>query len=309
MLDETTSSHDLHIVPEQQDRELPPLSEINMAQIESAARAAGAIVVDYYNRRHEERPEFKSDRQVVTDADKQSQQLLKEALLSIHNCSFLGEEADEDPRVTQEALLEGDQWVVDPIDGTENMHSFPPMLGVSIGLMRDGEPVMGVIFDPIHGVMYSAKKDDDGVTITEQDGAKRIAKVSDNDVPEKAIVGLDFSSNMESRVQSMEHMAKIMERARAVKVVGAPVLSLAGVASGELDLFARPTTKLPDVIAGTALVRAAGGKVVDYDGTDWKVGAKGIVAGSPKMVDAYAPAFKPTPRDKLVQMAAERNKP
>jgi myo-inositol-1(or 4)-monophosphatase len=76
-----------------------------------------------------------------------------------------------------------------------------------------------------------------------------------------------------------------------VKVFGAPALSLAEVAAGRLDLFFRPSTKLTDLIAGICMVRASGGKVIDYDGTDWTIHSKGVIAGSSEMIDAYLPCF------------------
>lgn len=300
---------DVQAQPEQSRRELPPLSEIDIARVEDVARNAGKIVKEYYKSRRKKKeagegPDFKTARQVVTEADHASQQLIKNEVLAVYDCSFLGEEADpDDARVTSEALMEGDQWVVDPVDGTENLHGFPPMLGVSIGLMRDGKPVMGVIYDPIHNIMYSAKEGDDGIKITDEDGEVYYAKVSDTQDPEQAIVGIDFSSNQESRAVSLTHQEELLKKARAIKTVGAPVLSLAAVAAGDLEVFSRPTTKLPDVIAGITLVKAAGGKVVDYDGNDWQVGAKGIIAGSPQMVDAFAPAFKPKQPTSLAELA------
>src|SRR5688500_974229 len=87
-------------------------------EIEKIARNAGDIIKAHYTQgvAHE----FKSTRQVVTAADKESEQLLKEQLLKIHPCSFYGEEEGGD------MAERGDQWVVDPLDGTENMNGYPP---------------------------------------------------------------------------------------------------------------------------------------------------------------------------------------
>ena len=64
-------------------------------------------------------------------ADKESEQLLKEGLLKIYACGFYGEEEGGD------ISRNGDHWVVDPLDGTENMNGYPPLLAVSIGLLRE----------------------------------------------------------------------------------------------------------------------------------------------------------------------------
>ena len=74
----------------------------------------------------------------MSDADREPRQLLKEQLLKIHPCGFYVEEEGGD------IAEQGDQWVVDPFDGTENMNGYPPLLAVSIGLLRNEKPVLGV---------------------------------------------------------------------------------------------------------------------------------------------------------------------
>jgi myo-inositol-1(or 4)-monophosphatase len=247
-------------------------------EIEKIAKSAGDIVMAHYTRGAA--VEFKSARQVVTGADSESEQLLKERLLKIHSCPFYGEEGGGN------IAEQGDQWVVDPLDGTENMRGYPPLLAVSVGLLRNGIPVLGVIYDPIHAVLYSAREGRQ----TRVNGD--VTQISSQTDPEKAIVALDFSSKMDTRLQTLEQLSRVLKQARAVKVFGAPALSLAAVAAGRLDLFFRPSTKPADMVAGVCLVRESGGKAVDYDGTGWTVSSRGIIAGSSRMVDAYLPCFR-----------------
>lgn len=255
-----------------------PEEDFLIEEVEEIAKRAGEIVKAHYAQgvMHE----FKSGRQVVTDADKESEQFLKERLLKIHPCRFYGEEEGG------EVAEQGDQWVVDPLDGTENMNGYPPLLAVSVGLLRNGKPVLGVIYDPMHAVLYSAQK---GRQATVNGEATQVSSQAD---PAKAIVGLDFSSEMETRRQTLGQLSRVLEQARAVKVFGAPVLSLAAVAAGRLDLFFRPSTKMTDMVAGVCMVRASGGKVVDYEGKDWTIHSKGVIAGASGMVEVYLPCFK-----------------
>ena len=249
-------------------------------EIEKIAKYAGSIIKAHYIQgvAHE----FKSRRQVVTAADRESEQFLKEALLKLHPCHFYGEESGG------VIIEQGDQWVVDPLDGTENMIGYPPLLAISIGLLRNGNPVLGVIYDPIHEILYSAQ----------QEGLLKIngevMRVKSQTEPENAVVGLDFSSEMQTRKQTLDQLSRVLQQARAVKVLGAPVLSLAEVAAGRLDLFFRPSTKLTDMAAGVCIVRASGGKVVDYEGMEWTIHSKGVIAGSSSMIDAYMPCFYTT---------------
>lgn len=246
-------------------------------EIEKIARNAGDVITAYYIQGVA--PEFKSQRQVVTDADRESEQLLKEQLLKIHPCGFYGEEEGGD------IAEQGNQWVVDPLDGTENMNGYPPLLAVSIGLLRNGKPVLGVIYDPIHSTLYSAQEGGQ----TRVNG--KVIQVSSQTDPAKAVISLDFSSEMNTRPQTLEQLSRVLKQARAVKVFGVPALSLAAVAAGRLDLFFRPSTKLTDMVAGVCMVRASGGKAVDYDGRDWTIHSKGVIAGSAGMIEAYLHCF------------------
>ena len=249
-------------------------------EIEQIARSAGDIIKAHYTQgvAHE----FKSRRQVVTAADRESEQFLKETLLQLHPCHFYGEESGG-------AIVEqGDQWVVDPLDGTENMVGYPPLLALSIGLLRHGRPVVGVIYDPIHDILYSALEGGQ-LKINGE-----VTQLKNQTEPANAVVGLDFSSEMETRTRTLDQLSRVLQQARAVKVFGVPVLSLAEVAAGRLDLFFRPSTKLADMVAGVCMVRASGGKVVDYEGMDWTIYSKGVIAGSSGMIDAYLPCFYTT---------------
>ncbi|WP_175463224.1 inositol monophosphatase family protein [Nitrosospira multiformis] len=256
---------------------LPEQGIFFIEEIEQIARSAGGIIKAHYTQGVI--AEFKSLRQVVTTADRESEQFLKEALLQLYPCHFYGEESGG------VIIEQGDQWVVDPLDGTENMTGYPPLLAVSIGLLRNGTPVLGVVYDPIHDILYSAQQ---GGLLKINGEVTQLRKRTD---PTNAVVGLDFSSEMQTRPETLDQLSRVLQQARAVKVLGAPVLSLAEVAAGRLDLFFRPSTKLTDMAAGVCMIRAAGGKAVDYEGEEWTIHSKGVIAGSSGMIEAYMPCF------------------
>ena len=255
-------------------------SNFFIEEIEKIAKLAGSIIKAHYIQGVA--LQFKSPRQVVTPADRESEQFLKEALLKLHSCPFYGEESGG------VIIEQGDQWVVDPLDGTENMTGYPPLLAISIGLLHNGKPVLGVIYDPIHDTLYSAQEEHQLKINGEA------ARIKSQVEPANAIVGLDFSSEMQTRPATLGQLSRVLQQARAVKVFGTPVLSLAEVAAGRLDLFFRPSTKLTDMVAGVCMVRVSGGKVVDYEGMEWTIHSRGIIAGSSGMIDAYLPCFYTT---------------
>jgi myo-inositol-1(or 4)-monophosphatase len=262
---------------ENQNVNAPEKDDAFVQEVEKIARDAGEIVGEYYAKRGGY--EFKAARQIVTSADRESEKLLKKRLSTLYPCNFCGEESG------QPVTGRGDQWVVDPLDGTENIAGYPPLLAISIGLLRNGEPILGVVYDPIHDALYSARKGGEARVNGE------VMKVSQQSDPAKAVVSLDFSSSLTTRPQTLAQFSAVLEQARAVRVLGAPALSLAAVAEGRLDLFFRPSTKLTDLVAGVCIVRASDGKVTDFDGTDWTIRSKGIIAGSAGMINGIFPVF------------------
>ncbi len=254
-------------------RELPPLKDIPVVKVIELAKEAGDLIKVAYHKGTD--LEFKSGRQVVTAVDLQSEELLKKGLSEIYPCSFFGEEGGGT------LAREGDQWVVDPLDGTENMDGYPPAVAVSIGLIRNGEPVVGVIYDLLQDIVYSAKQGE-GAFIN----GKPIQLHHLEDIT-NAKVGFDFSSWPETRSRTASQLTKTLETVRTVKVVGAPSLSIAAVATGKLDLFVRPATKPHDLLAGVVIAKEAGVKVADEQGKDWNIDSSEIVVGSPKLVETF----------------------
>ena len=115
----------------------------------AAARAAGAIHVDRYERL--ERIVHKSEKDVVTEVD----HLSEEAILRTIREAF-----PEDGYLAEESGVSGPPasrlWVIDPLDGTVNYANGLPFFAVSIALVIDGEPRLGVILDPLRDELFHA---------------------------------------------------------------------------------------------------------------------------------------------------------
>jgi myo-inositol-1(or 4)-monophosphatase len=97
--------------------------------------------------------EFKGDGSIVTEADRATETWLREVLPAlIPGTNFAGEEFGYD-----EPGPEG-LWIVDPVDGTSNFSFGSPLWAVSIGLLKDGVPVLGAIFAPDFNELYLAER-------------------------------------------------------------------------------------------------------------------------------------------------------
>lgn len=146
-------------------------------------------------------------------------------------------------------------WVIDPIDGTNNFAHGMLLFAVSIGVCFEGEPVVGVIFEPATESMFTAVKDGQA-----QLNGKRI-QASDEGIGRFTSVGLD--SHFEDGVPAWT--CELMQRSR-FRNLGTTALQLAYLAKGGMVAAIANTPKLWDIAAGVAIAEAAGAVVTDWRG-------------------------------------------
>jgi myo-inositol-1(or 4)-monophosphatase len=216
----------------------------------AAARQAGAAVLRHYesNTGHWE----KSEDNPLTLADLESDRIIGEHLrAAFPKDSILSEETRDDPsRLANERV-----WIVDPMDGTKEFTKRIPELGVSIGFVVRGEPVVGVIFNPVVG---------SAVWASEGDGAFRDGRR----VHVSAVARLEDAVVIASRTEiSRNQFDPYAGWFKEIKPVGSIAWKLACIASGAGDLNVSVAPKNEwDVCAGDVLVREAGGVYVGFDG-------------------------------------------
>jgi myo-inositol-1(or 4)-monophosphatase len=228
------------------------------------AREAGDLLMSYYGKIH---VKYKDDRSVVTEADIESEKLIKSTLeAEFPDYSFLGEESGLDEK-------DGDHlWVVDPLDGTTNYMIQNPFFCVSIGLVRKGEPIIGVVYYPFVDELFSAEVEKGAYL-----NSKRIY-VSKKERLEDSVVS--FCNNRGET--AIRRMANIFLDVKLVtnklRQFGAGGLEMSYVACGRTESFMMPNTNLWDVAAGTAIVREAGGRVTDFNGNPYNMESLDILA-------------------------------
>ncbi|HTA38608.1 MAG TPA: inositol monophosphatase family protein [Candidatus Acidoferrales bacterium] len=202
---------------------------------------------------------------IVTDADRASEALIVARLRSEYpNASILGEEGGA-YRGTS-----GDRWIVDPLDGTTNFAHGYPAFSVSIAYERDGELVAGVVFAPVYRECFAAERGA-GARL----GERRIA-VSTIDRAADALLCTGFKPSDYERNAAQFRAAS--GRAQGVRRDGSAALDLAYVACGRFDGFWEFDLAPWDVAAGTLLVREAGGRVSQVDGSPARLDSPSILA-------------------------------
>jgi myo-inositol-1(or 4)-monophosphatase len=215
--------------------------------------------------------EAKGPGDYVTEVDRASEQAIREVLLEgSPDIPVLGEEAGG-PGGSR-------SWVVDPLDGTTNyLHGFP-IVGVSVALVEDGRPTVGVVHAPFLGQTFLGAR---GLGAWVRTGGRAVeARVSGRPV-EQAVVGTGFPFRRKDILpRYLAAFEACLERFEDLRRPGAAALDLAWVAAGAFEGFFELGLAPWDVAAGALLIEEAGGVVSDWEGgPDYLSGD--VLAGSP----------------------------
>ncbi|NOR67374.1 MAG: hypothetical protein GQ528_08460 [Woeseiaceae bacterium] len=201
--------------------------------------------------------EVKGGTELVTQADRQCQAIILDRIKETYpDHGFIAEEGDEG-KIFKQAPRGQDKlwWIIDPIDGTNNYAHKMLFFTVSIGVMHEGEPIVGVIFEPATDSMFTAVKGSDA-----QLNGRRI-EASDEAMDKFASVGLE--SHFGDGAPSWA--CELMTRTR-FRNLGTTALQLSYVAKGSMVATIANTPKLWDIAAGVVINEAAGSVVTDWQG-------------------------------------------
>ena len=227
---------------------MPGFTEI-AAQI---ARDAGAIQMSYLNK---VAYEIKGEQDLVTIADRASEQLICERLRShFPSHGIVAEEGGGHQSPS------GYVWYVDPLDGTTNFaHGFPHF-NVSMGLARDGELIAGVIYDPNRDELFAAEKGS-GAHLN-----NRPIKTSNSRQLKTSLVSTGFPSTKRSQNVNIHFYYQLAMISHGIRRAGAAALDFAYVACGRLEAFWEFKLNPWDMAAGILIVNEAGGTCSDMFG-------------------------------------------
>jgi myo-inositol-1(or 4)-monophosphatase len=241
-----------------------------LATAANVAREAGAILLEEFH--HPQKIEYKGEVDIVTQADLRSERLITARLReTFPEYSILGEEMGE-----QIHGGAGNRylWCIDPLDGTTNFaHGFP-VFAVSIGLLEDGDPILGAVFNPVAGEMFTALR---GGGAWLNDRPIRVSAAPNLAV---SLLGTGFPSHKRSQNPNINFYWEFTLRSHGVRRAGSAALDLCSVACGRFDAFWEFGLKPWDTAAGILLVREAGGQVSDFAGRAYHPGDPELVASN-----------------------------
>jgi myo-inositol-1(or 4)-monophosphatase len=245
--------------------------------LEIAARA-GALQMERYER--VERVDYKSAKDVVTEVDQLSEDLILGAIrTTFPDDAILAEETGGRPASAGHEPTSGvgRAWIVDPLDGTINYANGIPFFCVSIALVEAGRPVVGVIHDPSRNETFAA-------------AAGRRAMLDGRDVEPSTKERLsDLVVSMALSGRSVASRARAVRRAiRVSRSMGSAALALAYVSNGRFDAMVQQGGLSSwDIAAAGLIAESAGATVTDLSGGPWfdvSRGPKsiGLLAASPR---------------------------
>jgi myo-inositol-1(or 4)-monophosphatase len=209
---------------------------------------------------------------IATQADTRAEKMIISMIRkSFPGHSILAEES---------GLSRGDSeymWVIDPLDGTTNYSMMNPVFNTSVGVARGEEMLMGGVYAPVTKELFFAEKGK-GATLN----GKRIRVSQEGDLSKLVLIychGNDERSmNRASRIYS-----ELKLKSRDMRRMGSGLLELSYVASGRAGCYIAPGTSPWDAATGSLIVREAGGKVTDFQGREFSLKSRDILASNGKI--------------------------
>lgn len=220
-----------------------------------AARAGGNVLLRHMHRLDALNVVEKQRMDYASEVDGLAEAEIAKELRRAHPAwAFLGEEGGATGRHRF-------TWVIDPLDGTSNyLHGIPHWC-VSIALVDNGEPLHGVVFDPLRNELFIASRGG-GAVLND-----RKIRVSERRDLSGALLITGFPPRERTRIgPHLDCVRALMQDAEDVRRTGSAALDLAWVAAGRVDGYFEAGVQPWDIAAGTLLVREAGGRVCDYRG-------------------------------------------
>ncbi len=243
------------------------------------ARETGVLLMGYFH--HRVKIEYKGDADLVTEADRNSEALIRKR---IHEKwpkhDILGEEnglVDTGSKY---------RWYVDPLDGTTNFAHGYPVFCVSMGLEHKGERIAAVVYDPTRDEMFTASKGS-GAQLNGEP-----IHVSKTPTLAETIGATGFPSHKRHKNPNIHFYHQITLRTHGVRRAGSAALDLCYVACGRFDAFWEFNLNPWDTAAGVLIVQEAGGKVTDFSGGPFNIGSHQTVASNVLVHDALLHEFQ-----------------
>ena len=219
---------------------------INLDLAQKAAKESGKLLLKNRKELNKSLKSHNKDTKLI--ADLKAENLIKE-IIKKSKYPILAEESGKSVEELGDTF-----WVIDPLDGTANYNRGIPMCCVSIGLVKNMKPLLGVIYDfnndDIYvGNSYTKISTLNNARICVSDYKKKSDGVLVTGLP----VGSDFSD------KSLKKIIDDMQSWKKIRMIGSAAMASCYVASGKAEMYKEKGVYLWDILAGAAIVESAGG--------------------------------------------------
>lgn len=241
-----------------------------LADLERLAREAGVILRDGYEKKHD--IQYKGVIDLVTEIDRASEDfLLREVQTHFAGGAILAEESGKISGIN------GDLWMIDPLDGTVNYAHGIPIFCVSIAFASDGETTLGAVYDPMRDEMFLTEKGR-GATLN----GRQIRASTTTELGKSLLVtGFPYDT-WNTELDNFKYFERLGKQTQGVRRLGSAALDACYVAAGRFDAFWEFKLKPWDVAAGGLIAAEAGATVSAIDGrADYLSSPLSIIASAP----------------------------
>jgi myo-inositol-1(or 4)-monophosphatase len=233
-----------------------------------AAREASALLLAEFDR--PKNISYKGDVDIVTESDRRSEAIIVGRLRAhFPQHAIVAEEGSG-----QGAAGARYCWYVDPLDGTTNFAHGYPCFAVSIALLEDGEPIVGVVLNPVSRELFSAMRGEGAYLDHKRIHVSAIENVS------KSLLATGFPTDQLKQSVNISYYWGFTLRSHGVRRDGSAALDLCSVACGRFDAFWEFGLKSWDTAAGMLIVKEAGGMVTDLLGRPYHPGDPDILVSN-----------------------------
>jgi len=249
-----------------------------------AARTAGRLIMEQYHR-----PiavHAKGFRDLVTETDVAAQ----EAIVALIAARFPSHTILAEENLGSLDELGEYTWIIDPLDGTTNYAFRLPIFSVSIALAHQGEPLLGIVYDPARDQLFYAQTGQGAFL----DGAPLHAAGREELLG--TLVAFDWAREPQIRNTLLRIVNHVAPRIGSIRALGSAALGPCYVAAGWLDAYFHGRLSPWDAAASAVIVREAGGQATDFDGQPWPLDSPRLLAANsavhPKILRLINQALK-----------------
>lgn len=250
-----------------------------------AGKAGGFILESYWGKQFKIGEKDRAG-DLITEVDQKAEQEIL-TILKRHcpNHSILAEESGTINNQESQYL-----WVIDPLDGTTNYAHGYPQAAVSVGLMINGIPSVGVVYNPMTQELWSA-----GIGLGAKLNSKPIQVSSTANLADSLLVTGFAYDRRETDDNNYAEFCYLTHLTQGVRRGGSASLDLCYLASGRLDGYWERGLKPWDLLAGVVILKEAAGKISAYDESEFDLSSGRILATNGYIHSALSKALLSTP--------------